>query len=592
MGIRITREQFAGGIVTYLPGAVLAFAAALAAALTLQYIAAMATTSLWVDEYYSVLAYASEGPWVAWTNYSAPNNHILYNILNSIWPTDIAQEPTPARLFSFIATIVSFVMVGWFATRERAWGGGALALLLLANAQTLDLTLQARGYGFTMLAAIVQTIATARYLEDSGRGWLIAVAAAAFAGTATLPIFILLAAPLAIGLLALRPRREVLVVLGVTTLLGIGFYLPTAAQVIAAASTYAADWGTQYATVDAIRQTFLLVLPSGTTGLASVTTITVVIVAALVRGERHRRGFLVLTLASLVVFFAVCLAMTTPLIRTTQFAAAVLPVTIVAASGTAALGARQLALAGNALLLAVTVPLAVDGLGRLRDFTFTPIEAWREAAKVVEAIVPPDLPVHVTFRSGQFAVYLYDPARVVDTFDAEAFRRGDLVVVDGNFLEEVRFTGVDHAAGAIDVLVPQRRGRHQVVSLVPRRAPVSVHTHGSEVLEPTALGDGDPETVWTSPTARAMTLIPDEACDRIVLLGAGPEFADHVNIRIGPRGSRKDASSRVFRLHRLVVIDLHGVARGPLRVTTSEEAVPLALGEAWCTAPDAPSAAP
>lgn len=582
---RLTGPELAAATLRWLPIVGFVAAAVITAALLAQYIHAMATTSLWVDEYYTQSQFATKGPWIAWTDYHVPNNHILFSIANSIWPDSIAHEPVPARLLSFLAVIAAFAMLGWFAASEKAWGGGALALLLLADIQTLDLTLQARGYGFAMLAAIVQAVATARYLSDAARGWLVTAAAAAFVGVATLPVFVLLAAPLAIGLLVLRPRREVIVALVLAGIAGFVFYLPTAAQLVSVASTYAYEWGARYTTMASVVETYQYVLQDGALGIAAGAATATVTVAAMLRGTPPRRGFLVLALVSLVVFSASCLAMTTPRVRTTQFAAAVLPVILVAASGTAGLGPRRLWVAGNLLLLAVAVPQAVDATARLRNLDFTPIEAWREAAAIVDAIAPSLTPVHATFRPVQLAVYLDGSQRIVETFDEAAFRRGDLVVVDGSFREPKRFAGAEHAPGALDVLVPQRRGKWQVVSYVPESVPLAVQAAGAEADAVGTVADGDVRSGWRGRPGTALTLAPQAACDRLILLGTRGGFADTIDVRLGKARDNPPLADRIFRFDRLAVVNLHGLAAASIDVAPRRSDGRLAIAEAWCVPP-------
>lgn len=569
-----------------LPPALFALAAVLAAALVAQYVHAMATTSLWVDEYYTIVGFSAKGPWYAWTDYHAPNNHILFSIVSSVWPAHIAHEPVPARIPSFIAVAAAFAVLAWFAVREQAWGGGAVALLLLADTDSLDLTLQARGYGFVMLAAIVQTVAIARYLSDGARGWLIAAAAAAFVGTASLPIYVLLAAPLSIGLLILRPRREVLVVLGATALLGVGFYLPTAAQVVSAASAYAEEWGTHYATLDAVGQTLLQVLPGRWPGLLYSILILAAVGIAVVRSDRARRSFIALCLASLAIFFAACLIMTTPLVRTTQFAAAVVPVLLVAATGTAALGSGRLRLAVSAILLVAAVPLVVEAADRLRDLRFRPLEAGRETARAVEAAAPPEAAIFAPFRHEQLAVYLDDPDRFVDAFDAALFRSGGLVVVDSNFRAKERFSGRDHAAGAIDLAIPQRRGGRQVVSFVPQTVGFEARAADSDTAELGRIADGDVESGWRGRSGAGLTLTPEAACARLLVLGTHAGFAAGIDIRLGLRGERESVEDRVFRLDRLAAVDLDGRDAGPIRLVPKDGSRSLEINEVWCVPRD------
>ena len=183
-------------------------------------------------------------------------------MLNGFWPEEIAYRPAIARSLSFLSTIIVFALVAWQAYKENAYAAGAVALVLLAgNVASLDLVLQARGYGLVMMAAVLQTVALYRYLENGSRAWLFTVAFAGFVGTAALPLFVLLAAPTMVGILVLRRRMEVLVTAFVAGLAGLVFFYPTLSQIIEAAKDYADTWGRSYAGFSAILRTLDYFLP-------------------------------------------------------------------------------------------------------------------------------------------------------------------------------------------------------------------------------------------------------------------------------------------------------------------------------------------
>jgi hypothetical protein len=545
-----------------------------------------------MDELYTVLNFSSKGPWTAWTDYHVPNNHILYNVLNSGWPAAIAHEPVPARLLSFLAMGAVLVLLALLTVAERAWGGGALAMLLLAtNTETLDLTLQARGYGLATLACLVQVAAAGRYLREGTRGWLALTMTAAFVGGATLPVYVLFAAPFCAGLLVLRPRRDVVIAVAAAAVLGAAFYAPTARQIIAASSAYAEIWGTQYASFDAILGTFSYVLPAGPTAAIYAALVTGGIGYGMIGAGRARRELVVLGAGSVVVFLGLCLAMTTPLVRTTQFAAIVPLVLLVAVTGRQSIAPGVPRAIVNGILFAAAIPLAVIAVDHLRDLRFRPIEAWREAAHAVDLAAPPEAPVFVTLRGHLLALYLRDPARVVDAFDAERFRRGELVVVDSDFRTKDRFSGADYAPGAVDVIVPQVRGNRQVVSFVPPESEAfSAAVTGARGGGLERLGDGDPRTGWVARRTKSdrpvvLTVAPEGACARLLVLAGRGMLPDDIEVRVDREGTLEAlATDDVGRAGSLLVVDVGAqpARRIELQFDQHGRRLPLALNELWC----------
>ncbi len=569
-----------------------AAAAVLAAALLAQYISMMATTSLWMDELYTVLNFSAKGAWTAWTDYHVPNNHILYNVLNSGWPVAIAHEPVPARLLSFLAMGAVFVLLALLAVEARAWGGGALAMLLLAtNTETLDLTLQARGYGLATLACLVQVTAAGRYLRQDHRGWLALTVAAAFVGGAALPVYILFAVPFCLGLLILRPRRDVAIAIGAAALLGAAFYAPTVRQIIAASSAYAEIWGTEYVSLDAVGGTFSYILPAGLGSIAYAVLVAWAIGYGVLHADRPQRQFVALGVASVVLFVGLCLAMTTPLVRTTQFAAIVPLVLLVAVTGRRSIRPDTPRAIANGLLLAAAIPLCIIAADHLRDLRFKPIEAWREAAHAVDLAAPAEAPVFVTLRGHLLALYLRDPARVVDAFDAERFRRGALVVVDSDFRAKDRFSGTDHAPGAVDAIVPQVRGRRQIVSFVPPASEAfAVTVTGARADGLERLHDGDSRTGWVARRTKSgrpvvLDVAPEGTCARLLVLAGRGMLPDGIAVGVERNGALQALDGdRVGRAGSLLVVDIGEPTARRVEIQFAPHASgrPLALDEVWC----------
>jgi hypothetical protein len=581
-------------------------AATVAVAVVAHYCSFMIKTSLWKDEIYTIRHFSSQGAYRAWTDYHVPNNHILFNIINSAWPVSAAYTPINARLLSFVAVFGGIALVGWQALRERAWAAGGIGLLLLAtNVPSLDGTLQARGYGLVFAAAVLQTIAVREYFLSARRAWLVALGCASFVGGATIPIFVFLAAPTMIGVLIVRRRREVLLAALVTAAAGLAFYYPTAFQILDAASTYAEKWGAQYTSISAVYETMKYYFPAGLFGAAYLVLFVLVLARGLFVGERSRREFLVVVLAALAAFFLACLVMKTPLIRTTQFVAGVLAVLFVVAAGKIKGAPRREWPAEQMILTVAVVPLLIIGGKQLANDRFTPIEAWLETARAVELVSPDESTVFAPFRGWQLSVYLGNPKRIVPAFDREQFVSGYQTVVDSNFRRKEKFIGADYSPSAVDIRVPQRRGGFQMISFVPR--PTSglsdVRLDGTRPDDLSLMMDGQTATRWSAgesqsklkkPVTLEFSIDQDKGCDRLFLFAADGDLPQRFAIAAIKDGqTRKLDKDAIRRIDDLLILDLAGI--GPERVVLKAKLSRtnfLSINEAWCEnrAPDAATA--
>ena len=141
-----------------------------AAAIPLALCASRLNLDLWYDEAYTLDVFVSQ-PWVKIaSDYSAPNNHVLYSLL--LRPVYLASDSEFfLRLPSFAFTVGTL----WFVFRlTRRWAGlpaGALATLFLGLTQMFLIhTMEVRGYGLSMfLGAWLGDLALAESrVETSG----------------------------------------------------------------------------------------------------------------------------------------------------------------------------------------------------------------------------------------------------------------------------------------------------------------------------------------------------------------------------------------------------------------------------------------
>lgn len=152
---------------------------------------------LWHDEIYTVVEYAARGPGLIVTDYSTPNNHILYSLV--LWPfTRLSTLNLVLRLPSLAATLGTLLLVYRTGRRLAGPAAGLLAVLLLGLTQMfLLLAMQIRGYSLSMLlmAALVELATPAPYGMSWRRAAGIVMLGAAF--LYVLPTNLLMFVPLA-----------------------------------------------------------------------------------------------------------------------------------------------------------------------------------------------------------------------------------------------------------------------------------------------------------------------------------------------------------------------------------------------------------
>lgn len=593
-----------GSAADYAKIAIFVLAIIIATIALIKYIYLMSTSSLWQDELYTVRYFSSQGAYTSWTDYHLPNNHILFNVINSIWPISLAYEPAFARLLSFVVVSGGFALLMWHAIKERSWAGGAIALLLLAysdeidpwNFSNLHLILQARAYGITFAAGVLLALAAREYLLSGSRVWLALIGVATFLGGAALPTFVFLAAPFIAGVLLLRRRLDVLVMAVATGVVGILFYIPTASQILGFASEYGDRFGTSYAHPVAVAQTLMYFFGTEPFAFAYVALFLAVVGFAVIYGDRKRTEFIALGLVSVFVFFVICLVMGTPKVRTTQFACSVVAVVlIVAGSERAAVGWRFWP--GVTLVLSLSaLPLFVLLIKQIDSKDFLPPEAWRETAEAVEFLKPDEATIYAPYRTWQFAVHLRDSDWPVEEFDADEFRRGHQIVVNSNKRTKRGFYGTDFSPYAVELRVPQSRGRDQTIWFVPEgpNGISSVAIDGTETTDYGPMLDKSSDTMWstdetqatlTAPVDMRFVVDPDIGCDRLFILTEPREWVARFDIAvIGSEGTREIADEFIRVLDSLVVADIPDVSATEVVLTAKprNRNRPLSIREAWC----------
>ena len=152
----------------------------------------MATNSLWLDEIVSITEFSAKGPINVITNYRQPNNHVLFNLLNSLSPWPDRFMPILGRFWSFAAVFGAFVITWlFFARRKLLFEGSLVIFAICINHKLLELVLQGRGYGITLCCALLSGLCCISYFEKPGWKPICLLSLATAAGTWCIPLYVL-----------------------------------------------------------------------------------------------------------------------------------------------------------------------------------------------------------------------------------------------------------------------------------------------------------------------------------------------------------------------------------------------------------------
>ena len=437
----------------------------------------MTTASLWQDELFSIEQYSSKGPLFVITHYHEANNHILFNLINSLTPGEDRFNPFFARFWSFAFVLLTVVLA------MTAWGlaglpflGSLQVFLLLANMRNIDLLLQARGYGLLALIALSCALLTWDYFLQKSLFPLLVLLLLVWLGSWTVPTFAFFGGSLLL-VLFIYSRDWRWLPGGAAALIGI----------------IAAYWPVHRSLFEN-RQDLHCLLGQGirklerhqrhANSLLSLWNGQLVYLFGLHDSPHRRRSSslsspankaaLCLGLAVLTTFI-LCLKMETAAKRTVAFL--VVPLGFIALNllrGCLRNDLRpRLAIAMTSGITAATIALA---LYLHATYRFIPIEAWRETARMIEKQFPKGTQVVATFRSRWIRIYLSDDYPIVKQLDKALFTARKQIVVDSSFAlpqenagqaSQSRFPVKTLPLGYRMETVPQIRGGSQRIYFSP-----------------------------------------------------------------------------------------------------------------------------
>jgi hypothetical protein len=115
-----------------------------------------ATSSLREDEIMGIVRFTSRGFVPAISTYNLARNHVFYNVVSSLIPGANSTAPLRARLLSFISVLGAMaLLIAYAAKRYWLLPGLASAGFVAGNSFAMDSVLEARGYGFIFLFAML-----------------------------------------------------------------------------------------------------------------------------------------------------------------------------------------------------------------------------------------------------------------------------------------------------------------------------------------------------------------------------------------------------------------------------------------------------
>lgn len=391
---------------------------------------AMATSSLWTDEYGTVGTFSSKGPGRVLTDYRTAKNHVFFNLVNSVLPGRESFDPARVRMLSIGAAGVFALGLIAYGIWRRAFFESAVVLTLWTfSIESLQFNMEGRGYGFLVLAGLVSFIGVAEYFQTDRRAWLYTAAGAVVLGTYTVPGFLFYGGPLLLLVWVAR-RNKLTFIVGAAAALVIGLlYLPVATQIVAAFNVYGDKYGEDFKDAHSLTRAlyiYLLAVPAG----AAWTFIGGMVVAAVFAGVRwpERRGLLVVMGAALA-FFSVLLILRTSPIRMANMGWVPFALAGIFAAGACG---RALPWVVRAVAFAVVaVWLLVRIAPDIREFRFEPHEDWVLAGKVAEKTFPTSMGIEYLNHAKYLLYTIKDSKKRSVKFDEKAYLAGEIVVVDG-----------------------------------------------------------------------------------------------------------------------------------------------------------------
>lgn len=209
------------------------------------------TRDIWQDEATTLLFYARRGIWYPFTDYSLPNNHMLFSAVLATWWSQ-GDSVYYLRLLPALVSAVSVLGMLVLGARVVGRHGAALGLALFcASTVTPAFAVALRGYAFSWPCTLLLLASVGPFVRHAHAGAGAVFAVAAILNVAILPTNGLFALVAVVWAVATAPAGSVPVMPGkwrraalalVASALGLLLYLPHAAMLARHAERQFSTW--------------------------------------------------------------------------------------------------------------------------------------------------------------------------------------------------------------------------------------------------------------------------------------------------------------------------------------------------------------
>lgn len=467
-----------------------------------------ATSSLREDEIMGIVRFTSRGFVPAISTYNLARNHVFYDVVSSLVPGANSTAPLRARLLSFVSVLAALVLLIAYATR-RHWllPGLASAGLVAGNFFAMDSVLEARGYGFIFLFAMLGSVAFSEWVRTRSPIWLKVMAVSCVLGAYTLPFYLVFGGGLLLVSFLYRPSRETLLA-GFLSLAAITMlYLPIVAKIYAVFSgysdRYAKTFVSSFQSMDGVFGSLQYFIPHELLeiGALSFTLVALLSLLYIVFGrfaEDYDRISFAGIAGCILAFLAFCLYCRIVPIRVASYLSASMAFLAVLVMGSI-LSSRFLASVRPHVDVLFTVLVAVIMLGSEVAQPLIARADWRELAVLIERAFPKDIRIWSTGDSPILLQWNLSSRSKPETgaFDRESLSAGKLVAVEDYTRpsdEKLRLRWEQLPEGVRFVTSPLSLNYHRVFFVPPTQSrissiivdnqPIQEHVPGRQPYDP------------------------------------------------------------------------------------------------------------
>jgi hypothetical protein len=396
------------------------------------------SSSLWIDEFYTIQRFSSKGLITAVTDYHVPNNHVFFSLLKSILPFGDSYEPFQARFISYVAIIGTITTLIILFRREKVQIWGLFCCLFLfasthVDSAMLRLLFQARGYGLLLFLLALFIFFIVAYLKNKSKKKLIYASICAVLAIYTIPTVVIFIS-FVFGLLFLLSERElkkeIFFCYTGTGLMVLSLYAPLLKQMLETMKTYSSVWGKQYESPTAIFKTINNFSVIESIEIVYLFSVLVLILPFLLPKGIARKVSIIFSWSAALTFIVFVL-METPIPRTTSFL--LLPLIIALYYPISLLKVKSVWLY-RVVSIVVMVFLSQPTIQGISNFYFVPLENWKAGASIVNEVFKGERGyVYCDFRESQLEVHLDSNVHLIKEFDLDRFRNKEICYVSSDF---------------------------------------------------------------------------------------------------------------------------------------------------------------